>query len=77
MSNNIRKLRRSLDLSQEELAKKAGISRVYISNLERGEQNPSINLSLRLAKALGVTAEQLFYTQSVNHDVQSKKEAKA
>lgn len=76
MSNNIRKLRRSLDLSQEELAKQVGTSRVYISNLERGEQNPSIILSLKLAKALGVTAEQLFFTQNVNHDVQNKKGAK-
>lgn len=41
--------------SQEELAHEADSNRTYISDVERGTRNPSIEVVERIAKALGVS----------------------
>jgi transcriptional regulator with XRE-family HTH domain len=51
------RLRRKL--SQETLAKKAGLSVSYISMLERGQRTPPLDTLEALAKALGVTPASL------------------
>lgn len=52
--------RRQMKISQTELAKMAGISRNYVSLIERGEaQNISINVLNQLAAALGTTPGEL------------------
>ena len=50
----IRKYRLVLGLSQEELAHKADSNRTYISDVERGERNPSIAFASKVAAALDV-----------------------
>lgn len=50
----IRQHRLELGLSQEELAHKAESNRTYISDVERGERNPSIVFAAKIASALGV-----------------------
>jgi transcriptional regulator with XRE-family HTH domain len=51
----IRRLRKTKELSQVELAKRARIARPYLIRLESGQQkNPSLAILKRLAKALGV-----------------------
>jgi len=53
---NVRRIRRALDISQEELAYRAGIHRTYLSELERsGGRNPTLRVMDRLASALDVT----------------------
>lgn len=56
----VRNLRREHDWSQEDLADNSGVHRTYIGAIERGEQNVSIDNIIKLAKALGVSLEQLF-----------------
>ena len=51
----VRKVRKALDMSQEELAHEADSNRTYISDVERGTRNPSIEVVERIAKALNVT----------------------
>lgn len=51
----MRKARLNQDLSQEELAHEADSNRTYISDVERGRRNPSIEVVERIAKALGVS----------------------
>ena len=51
-SNNVRKYRTEKDLSQEELADKAGVHRTYIGSVERGERNITINVMEKLSNAL-------------------------
>lgn len=49
---NIRLLRQAAGLSQEELALAAGINRTYLSSVERGQRNVSIDNICRIAAAL-------------------------
>ena len=57
--NVVRRHRLSRSLSQEQLADDAGLHRTYISLLERGQRNPSLDVILAIASALGVSASQL------------------
>ena len=47
-------------MTQEELARTAGVSRQTIVAVERGRYNPSVKLALKLARALLVQVEDLF-----------------
>jgi len=51
-ARNVRRTRRLQDISQEELALRAGLSRSYVSEVERAERNVSIDNIERLADAL-------------------------
>ena len=53
--------RAELDLSQEELAHRAGVSRQTINMIERGDYNPSLNLCLSICHVLGKTLDELFW----------------
>ena len=55
----IRTERTALKLSQEKLAMEAGISMTYMGEIERGEKMASLDVVVRLAKALGMTGTQL------------------
>ena len=57
---NIRKLRSSKKLSQEELAFSAEIDRSYLSEIECGHKKPSIIVLDQIANALDVKITQLF-----------------
>lgn len=46
--------RNSLNLTQKELAERTGINQAYISKIENGTRNPSINLLKRLADGMGM-----------------------
>src|ERR1700757_261484 len=56
----IKTQRVSLGISQEELAYRAGLHRTYVSDLERGARNPSIESVEKLAGALQVSVSKLF-----------------
>lgn len=56
----LRKLRLTQKLTQEELADRAGMHFTYIGQIERGLRNPSLVNLYRLAKALRLTSAQLF-----------------
>ena len=57
--DNVRALRESQSLSQEQLAERADLDRTYISSVERGVRNLSLLSILRIAKALKTTAASL------------------
>ena len=58
-ARNVRMLRQRADLSQEELAERAGLHRTYVGSIERGERNVSLQNIERLAKALKISASRL------------------
>lgn len=59
LANNVRRLRKLVGLSQEELAFQCEIDRTYISKVERGVANPSLLILARIAEVLEVSIEEL------------------
>jgi len=64
ITNQIRRLRFDHgEMTQETLAKAAGVTRQTIIALEAGKYAPSLELAFRLAHALGVRVEDVFQYQ--------------
>lgn len=64
IKNSIRRLRFDHnEMTQEELANRAGCTRQTIIALEQGKYVPSIELAFKIAKAFGVTLEDVFQYQ--------------
>ncbi len=59
LAANVRRIRLATGLSQEGLADRAGLHRTYISSLERGQRNVSIQNIFLLAEALGIPPAEL------------------
>ncbi len=57
----LKKRRLNLGLSQEELANRAGLHRTYITDVERGSRNPSLETIQKLARALEVPLSEVFH----------------
>ena len=55
----LKQLRANRGITQEALAKKAGLSRVYVARLETGKQDPTLTTLTKLAKALKVKVGRL------------------
>lgn len=60
LGNVIRRERAALGISQEELAARAGLHRTYVSDVERGARNPSLESVVKLARALELSLPALF-----------------
>ncbi|MCK1508402.1 helix-turn-helix transcriptional regulator [Bradyrhizobium sp. 18] len=59
----VRRARKGLGLSQEDLALEAGLDRTYVSQVERGARNCTIIVLARLARALKTTPDRLLVPQ--------------
>ena len=59
LGNNVREQRLAARMSQEQLGLEAGIDRTYISGIERGVRNPSLDLIVRIAAQLEATPAKL------------------
>ena len=55
-----------LNISQTELARRAGVTRQTIGLIEAGEFNPSIKLCIAICRALGVTLNDIFWEDEEN-----------
>lgn len=51
------------EMTQQELADKLGVTRQTIHAIEKGKFNPSTKLALQIAKAFGVSLEEIFYLE--------------
>ena len=60
MKTRIKEFRARHDMRQEDLAKKAGVTRQTILYIERGEYYPSLLLALKICKILKCSVEELF-----------------
>ena len=60
IKTRIREYRARYDMSQEDLAKKAGVRRETIGFLEKGKYNPSLALAWKIAKIFNTTIEDIF-----------------
>ncbi|MBE6665993.1 MAG: helix-turn-helix transcriptional regulator [Ruminococcaceae bacterium] len=59
LSENIKKLRMALGISQVELAKKLGVTKQCISNWENDNIQPSIEMLIKIAKYFAVPVDEL------------------
>ena len=60
LGRRIKDLRRMRGYTQEQLAERIEINAKYLSSIERGEENPTFDLFLRLARGLDVDLYELF-----------------
>ncbi len=60
MRNRLKELRARYDMTQEDLAAKAGVSRQTINAIEKEKYDPSLPLAFKLARCFGVKIEDLF-----------------
>lgn len=60
VGQRIRELRKQLELSQEGLAYKAEVDRTYVTDVENGRRNVSVEILERLIKALEVSIAEFF-----------------
>lgn len=65
MRNSVKAMRQKLNLTKDSLAKKAKISRVHLSEIENGNAIPSIIIAHKIAKALNVKIEAIFFNNDV------------
>jgi putative transcriptional regulator len=63
--SRVKEFREALDLPQQKLAKKVGVSRQAIYYLETGKSNPSLTVSLNISKILGKPIEEIFYFEPI------------
>lgn len=59
LGRELREARKAAGMTQEELSFKAGVDRSYVSQLERDLKSPTLDMLLRLCKAMGVSASEM------------------
>jgi transcriptional regulator with XRE-family HTH domain len=68
LARNVRRLRTTAGLSQEELAARSGLHRTYISSVERGQRNVSLENIFSIATALGCDPRDLIDLRGADED---------
>ena len=63
MTNEVHKFRKSIKLTQEELAKKVGVTRQTIISIEQGKYIASLPLALKIAGVFNVSVEDIFFLE--------------
>ena len=65
MGYRIKETRKAMNMSQEDLAKKSGVSRTIIASLESGARKTTTTQTLvKLANALNTTVDAIFFTET-------------
>lgn len=64
LANRLKERRTELGLTQAELAEKVGVTRKTVNTVENGVFTPSATLAIKLAQAMGLSVEQLFWVES-------------
>ena len=59
----LKSARAAMDLSQQDLADKVGVSRQTINAIEKGDYNPTIKLCVAICRVLGKTLDELFWEE--------------
>lgn len=62
-AKKLAKLRKDKELTQEELAKKAGVGVAQMRRYEKGASSPTLEVIKNLAKAFGVSADELIFDE--------------
>ncbi|MBU9674476.1 helix-turn-helix transcriptional regulator [Planococcus sp. CP5-4] len=63
MDNKLKELRETHGFSQDQLAKKLGVSRQTIISIEKGRYNPSLPLALQMGRIFTTPVENIFFLE--------------
>ncbi len=63
LKNRIKVFRAMHDLTQEDLARRVGVSRQTINSIEKGKYVPSVLIALKIARVFNVNLEEIFYIE--------------
>ncbi|MGM9969277.1 MAG: helix-turn-helix transcriptional regulator [Anaeroplasma sp.] len=66
MKNEVIKYRKSLRMTQEDLAKKLGVTRQTIISIEQGKYIASLTLALKMSKIFKASVEDIFILEEVD-----------
>ena len=66
MKNRLKVARAEIDLTQEELAKRIGVSRQTINAVESGRYVPSTVLALKMSQVFGKSVEEIFFLEETD-----------
>ncbi|MFD2169776.1 helix-turn-helix transcriptional regulator [Tumebacillus lipolyticus] len=69
--DSLKKARKEKKLTQQQLADEVGITRAYLTNIENGKNDPSLEVAFKLSTHLGYSLEILFFPQN-SHGCNSK-----
>jgi putative transcriptional regulator len=61
MRNNIKVFRAMNDMTQQDLAEKAGVTRQTILAIEKGKYDPSLSLAFKISRVFNVNVEDVFF----------------
>ena len=73
IGDRLKELREAKDLSQDDIEKRTGLLRCYISRVENNHTVPAVDTLEKLARGLGVPMYQLFHAGAASLDVQKLK----
>ncbi|OIO19177.1 MAG: DNA-binding protein [Candidatus Magasanikbacteria bacterium CG1_02_32_51] len=59
LGKNLKRIRTEKGITQGDIVRKLGVSRSFISNIENGKTNPTLSIITNIAKALGVSSDEL------------------
>ena len=68
MKNDLKIARIQVDLTQQQLAKKVGVTRQTISLIEKGKYNPTLRLCLHICYAVNKTLDEIFWLNKKDED---------
>lgn len=63
MDNTLKELREAHGYSQDQLAKRLGVSRQTIISIEKGRYNPSLPLALQMGQLFNTNVENIFFLE--------------
>lgn len=70
IGNKIYQLRRSINMTQQELADKIGISVTFLSEIENGRKSMSVDTLVNLSKGLQVSLDTIVFGNDTENDMQ-------
>lgn len=59
-AKHLAEIRRSKDMTQEQLAEEAGIDRVALANIETGKRRPTLTTVYKISAALNIELKEIF-----------------
>lgn len=70
ISNKLKVIRTERGMSISELARRSGLSRVTIYNLEKRSITPNLETAMSISRVFNLKVDEIFFTLSVNHELQ-------